>query len=280
MKAEREAAEKEKRPFVYSRRWMADDAGRAGEVRGRGPQGRRPPEDAARGRLPSSTTTSAATWSVPWASEQDHVIQRADGTCLYNLANVVDDFDMKITHVIRAEEHLSNTPRQIFIARGARLPAAGVRPPAVRRRAGQQEQAEQAEDRAVPEEPRLQEGLRARPGDRRRASACTTAAETFNPVIVDFYEQVGYLPRRDPQLPGAARLVARRQDRVLHAASEMIELFSLERVNKAPASFDPEKLLAFQEQYMQATCRIEQKAGDVRCRTWRRRADRGRRRPR
>ena len=39
---------------------------------------------------------------IEWASEQDHVIQRADGTCLYNLANVVDDHDMKITHVIRA----------------------------------------------------------------------------------------------------------------------------------------------------------------------------------
>ena len=50
-----------------------------------------------------------------WAREQDHVIQRADGTCLYHLANVVDDFDLQITHVIRAEEHLSNTPRQVFI---------------------------------------------------------------------------------------------------------------------------------------------------------------------
>ena len=57
-----------------------------------------------------------------WAREQDHVIQRADGTCLYNLASVVDDFDIKITHVIRAEEHLSNTPRQIFIAQSLGYP--------------------------------------------------------------------------------------------------------------------------------------------------------------
>src|SRR5204862_6985510 len=55
---------------------------------------------------------------VDWTQEPDHVIQRADGSALYNLANVVDDHDMKITHVIRAEEHLSNTPRQIFIAQG------------------------------------------------------------------------------------------------------------------------------------------------------------------
>src|SRR5204863_1153510 len=59
---------------------------------------------------------------VEWVREQDHVIQRADGTVLYNLANVVDDYDMRITHVIRAEEHLSNTPRQIFIARSLGYP--------------------------------------------------------------------------------------------------------------------------------------------------------------
>src|SRR5438046_2686951 len=59
---------------------------------------------------------------VGWASEQDHVIQRADGSVLYNLANVVDDYDMKITHVIRAEEHLSNTARQIFIAQALGYP--------------------------------------------------------------------------------------------------------------------------------------------------------------
>ena len=62
-----------------------------------------------------------------WASEQDHVIQRADGTCLYHLATVVDDHDMQISHVIRAEEHLSNTPRQVFIVRSAGLRAAEVR---------------------------------------------------------------------------------------------------------------------------------------------------------
>ena len=48
----------------------------------------------------------------------------ADGTVLYHLASVVDDELMGITHVIRAEEHLSNTPRQIFIAQalGYELP--------------------------------------------------------------------------------------------------------------------------------------------------------------
>ena len=59
-----------------------------------------------------------------WSREQDHVIQRADGTCLYHLASVVDDYDYEITHVVRAVEHLSNTPRQMFIAEslGYQLP--------------------------------------------------------------------------------------------------------------------------------------------------------------
>src|SRR5262249_7929131 len=60
--------------------------------------------------------------TVEWIREQDHVIQRADGTALYNLANVVDDFDMKISHVIRAEEHLSTTPPQFSIREGLGSP--------------------------------------------------------------------------------------------------------------------------------------------------------------
>ena len=51
-----------------------------------------------------------------WEREQDHVIQRADGSCLYHLASVVDDHGLAMTHVIRAEEHVSNAPRQAFIA--------------------------------------------------------------------------------------------------------------------------------------------------------------------
>ena len=64
------------------------------------------------------TPVASRSVEVAWAAEQDHVIQRADGTALYNLASVVDDQDMQITHVIRAAEHLSNTPRQIFMAQG------------------------------------------------------------------------------------------------------------------------------------------------------------------
>src|SRR5215813_5710815 len=120
-KAEREAAEREKQQFVYSRRWMAETPeerarfaaeGRQAVVRLEMPRtGKCEFHDHIRGDV-----------SFDWAREQDHVIQRADGACLYHLANVVDDFDMKITHVIRAEEHLSNTPRQIFMIDGLGYP--------------------------------------------------------------------------------------------------------------------------------------------------------------
>ena len=54
----------------------------------------------------------------------DLVIARTDGTPTYNLTVVVDDIDMNVSHVVRGEDHLNNTPRQIniFRALGARLP--------------------------------------------------------------------------------------------------------------------------------------------------------------
>src|SRR5204863_9524783 len=54
----------------------------------------------------------------------DPVILRADGSALYNFATVVDDMAMKITHIIRAKEHLSNTPPQMLV-----YAALGVTPP-------------------------------------------------------------------------------------------------------------------------------------------------------
>ena len=98
LQAEREVAQQEKRPFLYSRRWMADNRqpqkkkfeadGRQGVVRLKMPrEGKLIIPDHVRGDV-----------EFEWAREQDHVIQRADGTCLYHLASVVDDFDFEITH--------------------------------------------------------------------------------------------------------------------------------------------------------------------------------------
>src|SRR5262249_14950273 len=104
-----------------SRRWMAETPQQRAQFEGEGRTGVV--------RLKMARTGACrfhdlirGPMEVQWAEEQDHVVQRADGSVLYNLASVVDDQDMQITHVIRAEEHLSNTPRQIFIAQALGYP--------------------------------------------------------------------------------------------------------------------------------------------------------------
>src|SRR4029079_6628835 len=122
--------------------------------------------------------------NVPWSSEQDHVIQRADGTVLYNLANVVDDFDMKISHVIRAEEHLSNTPRQVFVAQslGYELPEYAhvpfVAEPGSKNKLSK---------RKLPQYLKNAEFARLNQHGLQIAAqmGLKTSADTFNPVIVD-----------------------------------------------------------------------------------------------
>src|SRR5262245_3846728 len=192
VKAEREQAQAEKRPFLYSRKWMAETPeqaakfeaeGRAGVVRLKMPrEGKCVIEDQVRGVC-----------EFDWSNEQDHVIQRADGTCLYHLASVVDDYDFQITHVIRAVEHLSNTPRQIFIAQalGYPLPEYAHLPyvaePGSPQKLSKRKIAQYLKN---PEFKRMYDQgveIASRIGK-------MTKEDTFNPVIVDFYRDVGYLP--------------------------------------------------------------------------------------
>jgi glutamyl/glutaminyl-tRNA synthetase len=63
--------------------------------------------------------------ATPNQAIKDFVIRRSDGSALYNLAVAVDDRDMGITQVVRGEDHISNTPRQVMILR-----ALGEEPPA------------------------------------------------------------------------------------------------------------------------------------------------------
>ncbi len=248
LKAERESAEKEKRSWLYSRRWMAQSPADRARYEGEGRKA------VVRLKMPREGYCEfndhiRGPMKVAWTTEQDHVIQRADGSCLYNLASVVDDFDMKITHVIRAEEHLSNTPRQIFIARGlgydlpeyAHLPF--VAEPGSQNKLSKRKLAQylknpdfkKVHDRAV--------AIAA-------AIGLKTSDETFNPVIVDFYEQVGYLP---DAIVNYLLLLGWALDgqRETFSRDEMIDAFTLEKVNTSPASFDVKKLSAFQERYMQ-----------------------------
>jgi glutamyl-tRNA synthetase len=178
------------------------------------------------------------------------VIQRADGTCLYHLASVVDDFDFEITHVIRAEEHLSNTPRQVFIAQslGYPLPEYAHLPfvaePGSKNKLSKRKLDKYLKNRDFAQ--LMEHGQRIA-----TALGLETTADTFNPVIVDFYEQVGYLP--DAIINYLLLLGWSFDDkRELFTRDEMIANFSLERVTKAPASFDSKKLWAFEDHYMQA----------------------------
>jgi len=184
-----------------------------------------------------------------WAREQDHVIQRADGSCLYHLATVVDDHHMKISHVIRAEEHLSNTPRQIFIyeSLGYPLPQFAHLPyvaePGSKHKLSKRKLDKYLKNRDFAQLKQHGERIAER-------LQMQVEAETFNPVIVDFYEQIGYLP--DALLNYLLLLGWSLDDSTEEfTRAEMLQHFSLARVNKGAASFDPQKLVAFQDRAMQ-----------------------------
>jgi len=169
---------------------------------------------------------------------------------------VVDDEAFRITHVIRAEEHLSNTPRQVFIAQGlgyalpqyAHLPF--VAEPGSRTKLSKRKLDKYLKNRDFAD-------LMERGQHIAAALGVQTSPETFNPVITDFYEQIGFLP--EALVNYLALLGWSLDDRTEHfTRQELIDNFSLDRVNKAPASFDSKKLMAFQDHHMQLLP-IEQK---------------------
>ncbi len=246
--AERKEAQAAGRPFLYSRRFAAFDeataerftaAGRRAVVRLKMPrEGSLVINDAVRGRV-----------EFAWQREQDHVIQRADGSCLYHLATVVDDHEMQISHVIRAEEHLSNTPRQAFIAQslGYPLPVYAHLPlvaePGSRTKLSKRKLAQYLKNRDFAQV--AEHGLLIA-----ERIGLKPEADTFNPVIVDFYRDVGYLPWA---IDNYLTLLGWSLDdhTEFFSRQQLIDNFSLERVNSSPAGFDPKKLWAVQDHYMQ-----------------------------
>ena len=247
--AERELAEKEKRDFVYSRKFMAetDEQAETFEAEGR--------KAIVRLKMPRDghcefVDLICGDQKIEWAKEQDHVIQRNDGSCLYHLANCVDDADFEITHVVRGIEHLSNTPRQIFILEGlgfdrpvyAHIPsvaAPGSKSKLSKRKIEQyfsnKDFKNLFDDGAVVAD---QIGLDHSP-------------LTFNPVLVEFYEKTGFLP--DAIINYLALLGwALDGETEDFTPDDLIKSFSLAGVNKASASFDPQKLVVFQSRYMNA----------------------------
>ena len=240
-------AEQEGKAFIYDRAFMATDPdqesrfiaeGRTSVVRLKMPrEGQCVFQDRIRGEC-----------SFEWTDEQDHVIQRADGNCLYHLASVVDDYDFAITHVVRAVEHLPNTPRQIFIAQSLGYPLPiYAHLPYVAEPAGTAKLSKRKLDKYLKQK---DFATLFQLGDTiaKKANLQTTP-ETFNPVVVDFYRETGFLP--GAILNYLLLLGWSLDDSTEHFTLEdAIKHFSLERVNKAPASFDPQKLLAFQARWM------------------------------
>lgn len=185
----------------------------------------------------------------------DPVIMRSNGTFLYNFATVVDDVQMKITHIIRAEEHLANTPVQALIhqALGNPLPVFAHIPfitaPGSTKKMSKRDiekmrtsqHLKKMFDRADEIFPQI--GI----GD----------SKTLNPVMVEYYEKLGYLPagilnalsRLGWSLDGSTEFMS---------ISDVIQNFTLDRIVKASAGFDPEKLQSFQQHWMNQLT-VEQK---------------------
>jgi glutamyl-tRNA synthetase len=140
------------------------------------------------------------------AELDDFVIVRSDGTPVYNFCAVVDDVAMAITHIIRGDDHLANTPRQVLL-----YEALGAPPPRFAH---------------LP----LILGLdKARLSKRHGATSVTA------------YRDAGYLP--DALVNYLARLGWSHGDQELFTRAELIACFGLEAVAKSPAVFNPEKLL-------------------------------------
>ncbi len=144
----------------------------------------------------------------------DLIIARPDGTPTYNFTVVIDDIDMNISHVIRGDDHINNTPRQINIykALGADLPEFAHLPMIL------------GDDGA-----RL--------------------SKRHGAVGVMEYAHNGYLP--EAVLNYLVRLGWSYEDKELFTKEEMIELFDLKKVNKAPSAFNTSKLNWINQQYIQ-----------------------------
>jgi glutamyl-tRNA synthetase len=152
--------------------------------------------------------------TFPHSSIDDFVIRRSDGSALYNLAVAVDDLDMGITHVVRGEDHISNTPRQVMILR------------------------------ALGEEPPVYAHLPLLHGpDGKKLSKRHGAAS------VQELREKGYLPEA---VRNYVALLGWGYDEstTFMTTEELIERFALERVSRNPAVFDEQKLRWMNGRYL------------------------------
>jgi glutamyl-tRNA synthetase len=143
----------------------------------------------------------------------DLIIIRSDGYPTYNFAVVIDDVDMSITHIIRGDDHLNNTPRQIQIYKALDFP--------------------------IPIFAHVPMIL---------GSDKTRLSKRHGATSVMAYKEMGYLS--EALVNYLVRLGWSYGDQEIFTRKEMIEKFTLENIGKSPAVFNPEKLLWLNAHYI------------------------------
>lgn len=143
----------------------------------------------------------------------DLILARSDGTPTYNLTVVVDDWDMEVSHVVRGDDHVNNTPRQINILKALGAP--------------------------LPEYAHIPMILG---DDGKRLS------KRHGAVSVMQYRDDGYLP--EALLNYLVRLGWSHGDQEIFSREEMIDLFDLTGCNRAPSAFNTDKLIWVNQHYM------------------------------
>ncbi|GAB6057053.1 glutamate--tRNA ligase [Desulfonatronum parangueonense] len=151
--------------------------------------------------------------SVPNTQLDDMILRRLDGMPTYNLAVVVDDVTMGMTHVIRGDDHLSNTPKQVLLyeALGRELPEFGHVPMIL-----------------GPDKKKL--------------------SKRHGATSVTVYREMGYLP--EAMVNYLVRLGWSHGDQEIFSMSELIEHFSLDHLGSAACVFDQSKLLWLNNHYI------------------------------
>ena len=207
LKERREAAMKEGRPPMYDGRCRqrSDAPALPYAVRFKVPPGATSFKDLVKGGV-----------SFDNSQIEDLVILRSDGTPTYNFCVVVDDATMNITHVIRGDDHINNTPKQMLLYR-----ALGYE---------------------VPEFAHLPMIL---------GSDRTRLSKRHGATSVTAYREMGYLPHA--LVNYLARLGWSFGDQEIFSPEELIEKFTLENVGKSSGVFNPEKLLWLNQHYIKSS---------------------------
>ena len=145
----------------------------------------------------------------------DFIIQRSNGVAMYNLAVVIDDITMKVNTIVRGDDHLINTPKQILIyqALGADLPVFGHVPMVL-------------------------------------GSDKTRLSKRHGAMSVEEYRKMGFLP--DAVINYLVRLGWSHGDQEFFTREELIEKFDLEHLGKSPSMFDTDKLMSLNAKHIQA----------------------------